>query len=173
MLTPNSYLLPNWHRGLLQTFRLPFWFACFWAVVGVAWRPPLASVALIALFLMLLVAVEWASRRLIAKKLPKIESAEPMDETVRQQIIRSKTAEGGDRIDGTFWAEFSEGAMTTTIHIPFCPAFERIPKVRVFPVDETDAHLRIAPPKTFGVRVDVKRNNLLNNRLCFAIIVEE
>lgn len=172
MITSDSPLFPNWHRELLQTLRLPFWFACFWAVIGTVWRPPLASVGLIAFFLILLVLVEWGSRRFATKKLPKGQSAVPVDETVRQQMIRSKTAEGLERLDGTFWAEFPAEAMTATVHIPFCPAFERVPTVQVFPVDETDAHLRIASPKTFGVRVDVKRNNVEMERFQFAVIAE-
>ena len=163
--------LPNWHRVLLQAVRLSFWFACFWAIVGVAWRPPLASVGLVALFLLLCVAVEWTSRRLATKKLPKIKT-KPAEETVSQQMIRSKTSEGSDRLEGTFWAEFPEDAMTATVHIPFCPAFERNPEVQVFPVDETDAQLRIASQKTFGVRIDVKRNTVDIDRVCFALTAE-
>jgi len=172
MVHSPSFSLPNWHRVLLQVVRLPFWFACFWAIAGVAWRPPLASVGLVALFLLLCVAIEWASRRLSVKKLSKTNSTEPVDETVRQQMIRSKTSEGLDRLEGTFWAEFPEDAMTTTVHIPFCPAFERTPKVQVFPVDETDAQLRITLQKTFGVRVDIKRNTVEIDRLCFALTAE-
>jgi hypothetical protein len=136
----------------------------------------LASVGLVALFLLLCIAVEWASRRLFAKNgaivtLPK-GRIEPEEETVRQQMIRSKTPEGLDRLEGTFWTEFSEDAMTATVHIPFCPAFERTPKVSVFPVDEADALLRISLPKTFGVRIDVKRNTVEIDRLCFALTAE-
>jgi membrane protein implicated in regulation of membrane protease activity len=175
MFTPTpSPLVPNPY--LLQSIRLPFWFACSVAVIGAAWRPPLASVLLITVFLVLLVAVEWVSRRLPAKNLPtteKTDTAEPIDETIRQQVIRSKTAEGLDRLDGTFWTEFPADAMTATVHVPFCPAFERVPKIQVFPVNETDAQLRITSPKTFGVRVDVKRSSLEIDRLCFAIIAEE
>jgi hypothetical protein len=151
---------------------LPFWFACFWAVIGTAWRPPLASIGLISIFFVLLLAVEWGSRRSTAKKLPKPVPDEPMEENFRQQIIRSKTAEGLARLDGTFWAEFPAEAATATVHIPFCPAFEQVPNVKVFPVDATDVQLRVAPPKKFGLRVDVKRSNLEINRLCFAVIAE-
>jgi hypothetical protein len=87
-------------------------------------------------------------------------------------MIRSRTSEGLDRLEGTFWAEFPEDAMTTTVHIPFCPAFERTPKVQVFPVDETDTQLRITSQKPFGVRVDVKRNTVEIDRLCFAMTAE-
>jgi len=95
-----------------------------------------------------------------------------MDEHVQQQMIRTKTAEGLERLDGTFCVEFPADAMTATVHIPFCPAFEKVPKIQVFPVDETDASLRIISPKVFGVRVDVKRNDSAIHRLCFAIVVE-
>jgi len=167
----SSLLFPNC-RLLSAVFRLSFWFACFLAIIGVAWRPPLASIGLIAIFLVLLVAVEWASRRLTAKKLlpPLSES-----ETVQQRMTRTKTAEGLDRLDGTFWAEFPADTMTTTVHIPFCPAFESVPKVQVFSTDETDAtdvSVRIVSPKMFGVRVDIKRNNLDIDRLCFTIIAD-
>jgi len=163
---------------LLHVIRLPFWFACILAVVGVAWRTPLESVGLIGIFLILLVAVEWVSRRLTSKGASKIDPTEPMDdesmdESVRQQIIRSKTAEGKDRLDGTFWAEFPPDAMTATVHIPFCPPFERVPSVQVFPVSDTDVHVRIAKSKPYGVRIDVKRNDLEEERLCLAIIAEE
>ena len=157
--------------------RFPFWLACFLAVAGTAWRSPSASVALLTIFLALLLVVEWASRRMSAKwrtvkKMPKLEMTEPMDGTVRQQMIRTTTAEGEDRFDGTFLAEFPAQARTTTIHIPFCPAFDQVPKVQVFLMDEADALLRIISPKVFGVRVDIKRNNLEIDRLCFAVIAE-
>jgi len=172
--TPYSFLLSS-------SIRLSFWFACFWAVVGVVWRPPLASVGLIALFLVLLVAIEWASRRLItrpsiAEEWSECEDAEPMEDNIQQQIVRTKTPEGLDRLEGTFLVEFPADTLTATVHIPFCPAFERVPKVQAFPVDESDVNLRIASPKAFGVRVDVKRSNLQGNlegdRLRFAVIAE-
>jgi|GEM_PF-2641583 len=224
MFTSPPLSLPNWHRQLLHAFRLPFWFACFWAVAGVLWRPPLASIALICIFLVLLVAVEWGARRLLSTRQPLVESEEPadtkpinklfaalngmlslrlkvrkaetkcakqkrpvytgvQDEGIRQQIVRSKTAEGLDRLDGTFWVEFPADAKTVTVHIPFCPAFERVPQVQVFPVKETDdpektvpetdTPLRIVSAKTYGVRIDVKRNHRKIDQLCFAIIAEE
>ena len=171
MSTPNSCLFTPYSL-LLQVIRLPFWFACFWAVIGTAWRPPLASVGLMSIFLGLLFIIEGGSRRLTAKKLPKPVSAEPIETTLRQQIIRSKTAEGLDRLDGTFWAEFPAETMTATVHIPFCPAFEQIPNVQVFPVDATDVPLRITSLKKFGIRVDVKRNNEEMDRICFTVIAE-
>ena len=113
--------------------------------------------------------------------------AEPIDNDIRQQVVRSKTAKGLDRLDGTFWAEFPADARTVTVHIPFCPAFERVPKVQVFPINETDmdetgsqetiqerdTQLRIVSAKTYGARIDVKRNNREIDRLCFAIVAEE
>ena len=153
-----------------QVIRFCFWFACFWVIIGVAWRPPLASVGLIAIFLVLLVAIEWVSRRLAPKTMPA--SSLPETDTVQQQMTRFTTAEGLDRLEGTFWADFPENAMTTTVHISFCPAFERVPRVQVFPKNATDTNLRVVSPKTLGVRVDVKRNNPAITRLCFTIVAE-
>jgi len=150
----------------------------------------LASVLLIALFLVLLVAIEWVSRRLTSNKRVGVKGQEAMKEeaaltlalsqrgrgqmpeTVQQQMLRTTTAEGWDRLEGTFWAEFPTDAMTTTVHIPFCPAFKRVPTVQVLPSEETDANLRIISPKMFGVRVDVKRNAVDVNRFCFTIVAE-
>lgn len=168
MSTPHSSSFPNWHHELLQSFRLPFWFACFLAVIGTAWRQPLINAGLIVFFLVLLAIVEWAAHRLTATR----ESVTLTEETVQQQMIRSRTADGRDRFDGTFWAEFPPETLTTTVHIPFCPAFDRVPNVQVFPMDETDVHLRTASPKTFGVRIDVKRNNTETDRFRFALIAE-
>ena len=172
MLSHHPSPLPHWHRKLLQTVRFPFWFACLLAVAGTAWRPPLASVGLVLLFLGLLIGIEWTSRRLIQKKGTKTESAESEEIIVYQQMTRSTTAQGADRLDGTLWAEFPEDAMTTTVHIPFCPAFERVPKVHVFPADGTDVQFRVMPQKTFGVRIDVKRSNRETDRIRFVITAE-
>ena len=155
---------------LYVSVRLCFWFACFWAIIGVIWRPPLSSVGLIAVFLLLLIAVEWVSRRLAAEK--PLPFPFQGTETVQQQMIRTTTAGGLDRLNGTFWAEFPADALTTTVHIPFCPAFKSVPKVQVLPMEETDANLRVVSPKAFGVRVDVRRENLDVHRLCFAVVAE-
>lgn len=159
----NSYLL------------FPFWFACFWALVGTAWRPPLASAGLLALFIVLVAAIEWMTHRFTKKKSPfpmPINESLSADKSVRQQMTRTQTAEGGDRFDGTFLAEFPAEAMTTTVHIPFCPAFEKTPNVQVYPLDESIAALRITSSKPFGMRVDVKRNHPAIAWLRFAVIAE-
>jgi len=131
---------------------------------------------LLVFFITLLIVVEWATRRLTTKKLSpssKTGLTDPMDETIQQQMIRSKTSEGSDRLDGTFLVLFPAKAMTATVHIPFCPAFERVPKVQVFPVDEADAQLRIVTIKMFGVRIDVKRSHPTTHRLRLAVVAEE
>ena len=168
----------DWRRELFRAVRFPFWFACLLAIVGVAWRPPLASIGLFTFFLVLFVVVEWVARRLGSNNVPLLPSGErgrqvESDENVWQRIVRSQTSEGKDRFEGTFGGKFSMGAMTATVHIPFCPAFERVPNVQVLPMDETDVSLRIISPKAFGVRVDVKRNNQDTTRFCFVVVAEE
>ena len=73
-------------------------------------------------------------------------------------------------------AEFPAGATTTTVHIPFYPAFDQIPDIHVVPVDNDKASLRIVQAKPYGVRIDVKRPSLHTDsdagRLYFAVIIE-
>ena len=177
MLTPHLFL---------QSVRLPFWFACFLAVIGVAWRSPLASVVLLSLCLVLLVAIEWAVRRFDPSNKrqpsrgmhgcpPQVStlggtSPTQCGENVLQQIIRSKTPEGIDRLEGTFLVTFPDDTMTVPVHIPFCPAFQRVPNVQVFLADKANAGLRVISPKTFGVRVDVKRNDHKTKFLRFVLV---
>lgn len=163
MFTPHFFL---------QSVRWPFWFACLLAAIGVVWPSPLVSIVLLFLCLVLLVAIEWAVRW-TGPPLTGGTSPTQCDENVQQQITRSKTAEGNDRLDGTFLVTFPADTMTVTVHIPFCPAFQRVPNVQVFLVDKTNASLRMISPKTFGVRVDVKRNDQETQFLRFAIVVEE
>ena len=86
-------------------------------MVGTVWRPPDSSVGLLVLFLVLVVGIEWLARRLNTPKLP--DAAESMDETILQHMIRSKTAEGLDRLEGTFLVQYPPEVMTATVHIPF------------------------------------------------------
>jgi hypothetical protein len=106
---------------------------------------------------------------------PTLDGMGPIQcgENVLQQIIRSKTPEGIDRLEGTFLVTFSADTMTVPVHIPFCPAFQRVPNVQVFLADKANAGLRVISPKTFGVRVDAKRNDQETQFLRFVLVVEE
>lgn len=168
----------NYNRSAFFLYLLfPVWFASFLAIAGIVWRPPWASAALIVLLLGIIGTLDWAARRWNSPKwsldVNPNEEGEAIEETVLQQMIRSKTSEGLERLDGTFLAEFLADSMTTTVHIPFCPAFERVPTVQVFAADESDAHLRIASAKPFGIRVDVKRKSLTTDKIRFVVIAEE
>ena len=176
---------PNWYRELLRSVRWPFWFACFWAAAGVFWRDPFSSVLLISVFLLLLVAVVRLPRRWEIRQLQRIKiadtgavnaesmDADAVDGVIHQQLIRSRTSAGQERLDGTFWAEFPPGTMTVTVHIPFCPPFAGVPKVQVYPIDDSGVHVRIVLPKPYGVRIDVKQNHRHKDRICLAMIAEE
>jgi len=180
----NLYPLPNWPRELLLVIRLSFWFACFWTVIGTLWRPPLASLGLLFIFLVLTAVVEWLSRQLNPKYAPAESRLMPSDTPNApwlQKMTRIKTEEGLDRLEGTFLAEFPEGAATTTVHIAFCPAFEQTPTIQIFPLgdipdSETDSSFRIVQSKPYGVRIDVKRTDLHTesdtDRMYFTIVAE-
>ena len=170
------------YRELLLAIRLSVWFACFWAIAGTFWRPPLTTLALTLFFLAIVFAVEWFSQTFQTKtgkaktcllKRLQTKTTTPNNTKIPQtqpllQNTRSKTPEGLDRLEGTFWADFPDGAKTVTVHIPFCPAFSQVPKLQIFPVDEPEANVRIVQAKPHGIRVDVKRSHLDSSRLCFA-----
>jgi len=88
------------------------------------------------------------------------ESEEPnetFDENIYLTLRRSVTPEGKQRFDGWVRLEFLEGQKQLTQHIPFLPAFQKIPQVILEPA--TGLELRIDEPVVFlhGCRFDVKR----------------
>jgi len=88
------------------------------------------------------------------------ESEEPdetFDENIHLALNRSITPDGKQRFDGWVRFEFQEGQKQLTQHIPFLPAFRKIP--RVILESTTDLELRIDEPVVFlhGCRFDVKR----------------
>lgn len=95
------------------------------------------------------------------------------DENTLSQVVRTRTEENRERLEGTFCVEFLPDQWTTTIHVPFCPAFDTPPHVEAFVLDEEDVKLTIFEPKTFGVRIDVKKRSRETSRLHIAITAEE
>ncbi len=87
----------------------------------------------------------------------ELEESEEFDEGITQQLVRRRTDEGTDRLEGTFLVEFPENQRTASVHVPFCPAFEGTPKIDVVLLDGEDATLSVVKPKPFGVRIDAKR----------------
>ena len=128
----------------------------------------MASLGLLPIFLVLLIIVEWLTRRLNPKHSPadgNLSISETANALPHQRITRIKTAEGLDRFEGTFLAEFPPGTTMTTVHVAFCPAFEHTPTIEILPAgeisaDKAEVNFRIVQSKPYGMRIDVKRNNV-------------
>jgi hypothetical protein len=77
-------------------------------------------------------------------------------EKVLQNLTRVRTAEGHDAIRGTLVAEFEPGARQTTLHIAFCPPFERLPEIDANLVDDSDAELKLTQAFHHGAQFEVR-----------------
>jgi len=149
--------------GLFVTTQFALWTACVLALFGVFWRsvPFEPSILLFGFFVALVAVAElvwW--KRPTSIPLPAEEELEEeaFDAGALQQIVRSRTEDGAERLEGTFLVEFTPNQRTASVHVPFCPAFETTPTVEVLPL-EGDAMASVDSPRPFGVRVDVKRKD--------------
>jgi hypothetical protein len=77
-------------------------------------------------------------------------------EKVLQNLTRVRTAAGHDAIRGTLIAEFEPGARQTTLHIAFCPPFERLPEIDANLVDDSDAELKLTQAFHHGAQFEVR-----------------
>ena len=148
--------------GLFLTTQFALWMACALAVLGVFWRtvPFEPRILLFGLLVALIAVAELAWWRRPARSLPLQEDEEPVEEECNagttQQIVRFHAEDGTERLEGTFLVEFIPEQRTASVHVPFCPAFEATPTVEALLLDG-DATLSVVKPRSFGVRIDVKR----------------
>jgi hypothetical protein len=73
-----------------------------------------------------------------------------------QQLSRSRTADGHESIHGTLVAEFAPGERTATLHVAFCPPFEKLPHVEAEIADGPDASVKVAQVLHSGARLEVR-----------------
>ena len=149
--------------GLFLTTQFVLWTACILAIFGVFWRTvPFEPRILLFGFVVALIAVAelvWWKRPASFPSLIEDElEEEEFDADALQRIVRSRTEDGMERLEGTFLVEFAPDQRTASVHVPFCPAFETVPAVEALPL-EGDATLSIVTPRPFGVRIDVKRQD--------------
>jgi len=149
--------------GLLLTTQFVLWTACALAVFGVCWRsaPFEPRILLFGFFVALAAVAELAwwkrpSRSPLLREGDESEGQEDFDDAMTQQIVRSRTEDGAERLEGTFLVEFAPAQQTASVHVPFCPAFETTPTVDALLLDGK-AMLSVVKPRSFGVRIDVKR----------------
>ena len=75
---------------------------------------------------------------------------------VTQQIIRARTAEGGEIVTGRLRACFSAGQRTGSVHLAFCPPLNSTPEVKIEQLAGPSARIKTAQVLPYGIRLDVK-----------------
>jgi hypothetical protein len=86
-----------------------------------------------------------------------------------QQITRYRAANGTHAIHGTLLAEFAAGERTATLHVAFCPPFERLPTAEVEAVDDSGADVKVTQLLHNGVQIDVRLPEPADGNACVTI----
>ena len=91
---------------------------------------------------------------------PTIESSEPSDpaDDVVQQLTLRTTAEGAKELSGWLRLNVVAGQRNGSLHVAFCPPFDRPPVVEAEAVAGPDCRIKVAEAQTYGVRLDIKLN---------------
>ncbi|MEX0612232.1 MAG: hypothetical protein WD229_08930 [Pirellulales bacterium] len=120
--------------------RLADWFVWGCALVAIVWRPTILSGAVLR----------------PARRVSPPGEIESNSEQVLQQLTRVRTEEGQDAIRGMLIGEFAPGERQVTLHIAFCPPFERLPQVEVNVTDDSDATVKLAEVLHNGAQLEVR-----------------
>ena len=83
------------------------------------------------------------------------EPVEPAADVVQQLTLRT-TAEGGQELSGWLRMNLSAGQRTGTLHVAFCPPFDRPPVVQAEAVAGTDCRIKVTEAQTYGARLAIK-----------------
>jgi hypothetical protein len=86
---------------------------------------------------------------------PLVGSGVPAEE-VFQQLTRSRTADGGELLNGWLRVDLAAGQRTANLHVAFCPPFARAPRISVQQIDGPEARVKTVQTLPYGVRFDLK-----------------
>jgi|GEM_PF-2684992 len=86
--------------------------------------------------------------------LPEVEADERQ---LSMQMSRGLDAEGRDVLEALLAAHFEPGQKQLSLHIPFCPPFERTPQVDCEAEDESTVRIKVGTVYPYGTRLDLKR----------------
>jgi hypothetical protein len=156
----------------------------FLAAIFVAWRCFAVGIArplpMIVMFstALLLTSMGW-SARLVATALQadlpiartpsatRHASAIPTTEDVElselaadivQQLTLRTTPEGVQELSGWLRMNLVTGQRTGTLHVAFCPPFEKPPAVEAEAVSGPDCRIKVAEAQSYGARLEIKLN---------------
>jgi len=87
--------------------------------------------------------------------LPIPSAAQPADD-VLQQLTRTRQPDGTDRLGGWLRARFAVGQRTESVHLAFCPPFERAPRLEVSHRGGPAVRVKTGQLLPHGARLDLK-----------------
>jgi hypothetical protein len=83
-------------------------------------------------------------------------SNDEIDESVSQQIVRSRHDDGCEAITGWVRADFAPSSRHATAHVAICPPFSRTPECFAEQMDGPSAQIKVAQVLSHGVRFEIK-----------------
>jgi hypothetical protein len=87
---------------------------------------------------------------------PQMQPPTPTSDVV-QQLVRTRSAAGLDRMQGWLRTEFEPTERNATLHVAFCPPFDETPKLTVLQVSGPATRVKPVQLLPYGVRLEVKR----------------
>jgi hypothetical protein len=85
-----------------------------------------------------------------------IAEESPPAEDVTQQLTRGPTVDGGEIMTGWLRVPFVSGQRNATVHLAFCPPFQRTPRVSIRQTEGPTARIKTVQVLPFGARFDLK-----------------
>jgi hypothetical protein len=79
-----------------------------------------------------------------------------LSEAVSQRLVRSRQADGTERIEGWVRADFAPRQRYASAHVAICPPLDRVPTCFAEPLDGPPAQVKVAHVVPYGVRFEIK-----------------
>jgi hypothetical protein len=80
----------------------------------------------------------------------------PPQQDVLQQLTRSRTPDGAETLSGWLRVPLAPGQRSTSVHVAFCPPFDRTPEATLVQIDGPDARIKTVQLLPYGARFDLK-----------------
>ncbi len=146
-------------------------------VLGLALSLPQTGVVELLMFWAILLGGElWlvrpdksraSTQRQVLPKAPSFEAPSPIPivssdaeevpaDNVLQQLTRSQGADGSEQLAGWLRMPFGPGQRTASVHVAFCPPFERCPAIDVAQCDGPTTRVKTTQLLPYGARLDLK-----------------
>ena len=90
---------------------------------------------------------------------------------VLQRTLRFELPQGGEQVEGVLQAVFAAGRNQAAIHVPFSPPLSAVPSVTCRVLDDTTTRARVTVAKSYGVRVEVKRDGDVSEPASVAVSI--